>query len=93
MKTIEVLHRQWKHYYRTISPGTLIYILNENLFPRKIVTLGVVLLFLDLFMLMLMVKGILPSTFELSLLALVISVTGSAMWVVGVTIYVGKTRI
>ncbi len=79
-------------HMQALQPNVLLHMISEVLFPHKIVTLGTTL-FLAVFLFLLMVtsKMVQPS-FELLFLALIVTVVGVALWIVGLTGYIGNTR-
>jgi len=85
MKNENSLHVQWIHHWGWVSPAVIFHMLNEILFPRKIVTLGSIIFLLDFLLLFVMIQGILPASFELLFLFLLITIAGVYLWLIGYT--------
>ncbi len=82
----------WTPHLQAFQPNVLIHMISEVLFPHKIVTLGTTLLLSVFLFLVMMISKMVQPSFELFFLALIVTVGGVALWIVGFTGYVGNTR-
>jgi hypothetical protein len=92
MKRKNSLHHVRVALRYLVSPDAIFNMLSEILFPRKMVTLGSLLFLLVLILLFLMISGILQASFEVLFLALLITVAGVALCLIGCTCYIGNRR-
>jgi hypothetical protein len=86
------LPKLWAPQMQALQPNILIHMISEILFPHKIVTLGTILLLAVFLFLVMMISKMVELRFELLFLALITTILGTTLWVVGFTGYVGNIR-
>ncbi len=86
------LNSSWLSQWQSLTPNVISHMISETLFPRKIETLGSVLLVCVFLLLLLMIQGIIQASFEALFLALIVTILGVSLWVVSFTGYLGNIR-
>jgi ABC-type multidrug transport system permease subunit len=91
IKTNPLLKPLLSHWH-ALSPNVVFHMISEIIFPRKILILCSLLLLSVFLLLITMIQGIVPATFELLLIAFIVTIASFCLWVIGLTGYVGNIR-
>jgi hypothetical protein len=86
------MQKPWSSRLQVFSPHVVIHMVSEILLPRKLLALSSLLLFSVFLLLVWMIQDIVQASFGLLLIALIATIVGFGLWLIGLTGYVGNIR-